>query len=134
LVVCRCDHRFLFVILVGVFYLESERAWRVQQLDKQGPGMASSADKKLDVLIAVQAALQAAALAVAALGCVVYIGQHRREYGGRRWSWVTFWLGVAECKGNGSGKPSSIATDLADGLAALMGGTQKKAPGIRHKA
>lgn len=118
LVACRCDARFLGVVLaavVVVMYLEAERCWRhkVQASDDV------SEQRNIE---RAQMCIEASILVVVALGCLVYIGQHAREYRGQTWSWLTFWLGVSVCKGNGSPTcNSSVLRDMVDGLRRIAG-------------
>ena len=128
LVICRCDARFLAVVLaavVAVFYLEAMRSWDA----------AAAADKtKEDNVRAIanaQLALEAGVLALAATGCLVYIGQHAREYRGGKWSWFTFWLGVSACKGNASPCDKggcSVLVDMYDGARRVVGISPERRP------
>ena len=137
LVICRCDSRFLvafIVLLVALFYVESELAWR--RRDREPGAAEQSSPAQLGQLLSAQLALQAAAGVVAGLGFMVYLGQHWREYGGGKasWSWTTFYFGSNECHGNGSGRPKTVKRDLLDAVDAV--GTtvfQRQAGGPRRR-
>ena len=125
LVACRCDARFLAVVLagvVGVLYLEAERCWRHK---RAAEGDASDASAETQARIeSAQKVIEVGVLVVAALGCLAYIGQHSREYRGTQWSWTAFWLGSPTCKGDGSPCDAggcSLALDLYDGTRRLAG-------------
>jgi hypothetical protein len=128
LVACRCDARFLAVVLagiVGVLYLEAERCWRHKRAAEGNASDASSANAETQARIeSAQKVIEVGVLVVAALGCLAYIGQHSREYRGTQWSWTTFWLGSPTCKGDGSPCDAggcSLALDLYDGTRRLVG-------------
>ncbi len=127
LVVCRCDARFLAVILallVVVFYVEAVRMWDAKRARDgdigTGAGAGAGETARPADLIRAQTALEVGVLVLAFAGSLVYIGQHSREYRGDKWSWITFWLGDSECKKNSSpmcrGKPCSVGRDMHDGL------------------
>lgn len=124
-VICRCDPRFLAAVLVAVvviLYLEAERCWTVR------PGAVADADatraSRLAWIRRAQTVLGVGIVVVAAAGCLVYIGQHSREYKGNKWSWTTFWLGVSTCKNNGSPCKKgacSVWHDMGDGARRVVG-------------
>jgi hypothetical protein len=123
LAACRCDARFLAVVLAAivlVLYLEAERCWRHKEGD----------DDKQPQLERAQLGLEAGVIVVVSLGCLVYIGQHAREYHGQKWSWIAFWLGTPACKGNGSPcdktRGCSVVRDMCDGVRRVAGMDPKK--------
>ncbi len=123
LVACRCDARFLAVVLaaiVAVLYLEAQRCWLHKVDDDDDKGAQAQAQ-----LERAQLCIEAGVLVVAALGCMVYIGQHSREYRGRKWSWQAFWLGSPSCKGDGSPcdrtRGCAVARDMYDGVRRVVG-------------
>lgn len=121
----RCDHRFLVtavMALAAVFFLEAWIAYerkRVPEGDREHTKLMMKAQYVLEAVIAV----------LIVVGCIVYIGQHSREYRGGQWSWKTFWLGTSDhkCKQNGSGRRMSVARDVRDGIRRVLGrGGQKR--------
>ena len=126
LVACRCDARFLAVVLaaiVVVLYLEAERGWIHKQT--RGDDDSQKHKQKTEQIESAQLGIEAGVLIVAALGCLVYIGQHAREYRGKKWSWLKFWLGSPACKGNGSPCDKThgcqVMHDMLDGVRRIVG-------------
>jgi hypothetical protein len=122
LLMMRCDVRFLaasIALLMALFYVEAMRAYDRKQAQAQAQAQAEQEDRDR-ALVRVQLLLQGAVLATVAAGCLVYIGQHAREYRGA-WSWTTFWFGTQDnkCRGDGSGAARSVARDLRDGARRL---------------
>ena len=121
--ITRCDNRFFVAflcVLTTMFAIESWRSYRAYHALKSGD---RSDDALLKRVQRVQDVLQIASLIIVTIGCVVYIGQHSREYASS-WSWKTFWLGVSSCRGNGSPsdpRDGGIMHDLADGLRRILG-------------
>ena len=129
LAACRCDAKFLAFVLVAVvavLYLEAERCWLRSGHDQPtattSPEQKAELDRKIE---RAQTAIGLAALAAVTIGCVIYIGQHAREYRGAKWSWAKFWLGMPACKGNSSPCDKrlgcSIAGDFGDGVRRILG-------------
>jgi len=133
LLMTRCDHRFLVasvVALAGVFFLEAWVAYYAHRLQAaKTPEEAAVAaegrrriEGELQLMRRAQYVLEAFIIVAVAVGCVVYIGQHSREYADS-WSWKTFWLGTTDnkCKMNGSGEAVAVRRDLRDGARRLLG-------------
>lgn len=125
LVACRCDARFLAVVLaaiVAVLYLEAERCWLHHEGKEQAAAEEQAQQQNIE---RAQLLVEGAVLVVVTLGCLVYIGQHAREYRGKTWSWTAFWLGSPSCKGNGSPcdkmRGCSVVRDMCDGMRRVAG-------------
>ena len=128
LVACRCDARFLAVVLaaiVTVLYLEAQRCWLHKLGDGDGDDDSLARARTQAQIQRAQLCIEAGVLVVAAVGCLVYVGQHSREYRGRKWSWQAFWLGSPSCKGNGSpcdkAHGCAIVRDVYDGARRVVG-------------
>ena len=129
LVMMRCDHRFLVaavIALTGVFFLEAWIAYDRKRLvdgDAGQPQEQKAVANRVQGMVHAQHALQAAFAILIAAGCLVYIGQHAREYRDS-WSWKTFWLGTADnkCKHDGSGMPHTLMRDARDGARRIFKG------------
>jgi hypothetical protein len=129
LLVCRCDVRFQVIIVVGLFaviYLEAQRFWLVNGPDAEdvkGEVQAREA-QAVRRIFRIEAWIEVAVGVAALIGCLVYLGQHAREYDGDRWSWTNYWMGVAACQGNGTPcdkAECTIAGDVYDGCRRLVG-------------
>lgn len=97
LLIVRCDYRFLalfIVLLAAIFYIEASRAYYKKRAKTEPTHYGL-----LKKLTLAQEVLNYVSLGVVFVGCIVYIGQHSREYE-ETWSWFIFWLGVVECKKN----------------------------------
>lgn len=130
LVISRCDYRFLaafMIVLTAMFYLEAERAYRISKSkEEEGrdggdrDGRRTRDRRTLDLITKAQRAAQVIAMIIAIIGCIVYIGQHAREYASD-WSWKTFWLGTKECRKNSSPHHTGsvagrLMQDIQDGV------------------
>ena len=111
LLVIRCEYRFLAIFvacITVVFYIEAMKSFKIKDL--QEPEKTKVKEKYETI----QLVIQAVSFVTVVVGVVVYIGQHKREFG-KKWSWTKFWLGIPNCSGNGSIK-KDLVTDIKDGL------------------
>jgi len=126
LIACRCDGRFLALVLaaiVMVMYLEAELCWLHKKVNTEGDKEGDKERRKSQIKRA-QGWIEVGVLVALVVGCLVYIGQHAREFRGQTWSWMAFWIGSAACSGDGSpcaGKECSVASDVYDGIRRVVG-------------
>lgn len=117
MVITKCQYMFLggfLLCMFVVFYLEAQKSYEVSKDPQNTDAIKKKYEKP-------QIVLHAISLVLVFIGFLVYLGQHSREYK-NNWNWLTFWLGVSKCSGNGvPGKPKSLLGDVSDGLKRLAG-------------
>ena len=125
ILVTKCETSFFVCVMAcmfAVFFLQAQKNYTSSQLKNpdQEESKKDAMVKSVRIMTQSQLSVGVASAMLLVLGVTAHVGEQSTEYRGKKWSWLKFWLGTAECAQNGIPMKLTLVQKLTCGVLRLF--------------